>query len=40
MKNSVQNDNEANNESASAEISRRVLGRRAFLKGAWQQRLY
>ena len=34
MKNSVQNDNEASNESTSAEISRRVLGRRAFLKGA------
>ncbi|HEX9273381.1 MAG TPA: phytase [Candidatus Binatia bacterium] len=34
MKKSVQNDNEANNESTSAEISRRVLGRRAFLKGA------
>jgi hypothetical protein len=34
MKKSVQNDNEASNESTSAEISRRVLGRRAFLKGA------
>jgi hypothetical protein len=34
MKKSVQNDNESSNESTSAEISRRVLGRRAFLKGA------
>src|SRR5262245_36151068 len=34
MKRSVQNDNEANNETESADISRRVLGRRAFLKGA------
>ena len=34
MKKSVQNDNESSNESTSAEISRRVLGRRDFLKGA------
>ena len=34
MKNSVQNDNEASDQTTSAEISRRVLGRRAFLKGA------
>ena len=34
MKNSVPNDNEASDDNASAEISRRVLGRRAFLKGA------
>ena len=34
MKNTVPNDNEASNENTSAEISRRVLGRRAFLKGA------
>jgi hypothetical protein len=34
MKNSVQNDNEASKETTSPEISRRVLGRRVFLKGA------
>ena len=34
MKKSVANDNEETNESTSVEISRRVLGRRAFLKGA------
>ncbi|HEY6367532.1 MAG TPA: phytase [Candidatus Binatia bacterium] len=34
MKNRLQNDNEASKETTSAEISRRVLGRRAFLKSA------
>src|SRR5262245_17499632 len=34
MKTSVQNNNEASNATGSAEISHRVLGRRAFLKGA------
>lgn len=34
MKQIVQSDEEASNEGRSAEISRRVLGRRAFLKGA------
>ena len=34
MKTSGKNDNEASDENASTEISRRGLGRRAFLKGA------
>jgi hypothetical protein len=34
MKTSGKNDNEASDANASTEISRRILGRRAFLKGA------
>ena len=34
MKQCVENDAEESQESASAEISSRVLGRRAFLRGA------